>query len=238
MPMTYITNDLVPHYAKADLDDVATEFLTTYCPKALESPMPVPIRHIVTKKMGLCILERHLTEDLSVYGEMCFTNGLAEIYDPDNDEYEEIKVRWGTMIIDPDTLDQRNIGCQNNTIAHEGFHWWKHRDYHILQSVLDKRVAKVYKCPVTKLDESRQGEWTDEMWMEWQAVNIAPRILMPVQTFVTMTERFKAESKTVPYIAQRTVPAQKWIIGKLANFYAVSKESTGIRLDELGLLTP
>jgi hypothetical protein len=236
--MTDITNDLVPRYAKTDFDDVATEFLAQYYPKALENPMPVPIRDVVMKKMGLRIREWHLTEDLSVYGQMCFTSGLAEIYLPETEEYREIKVRWGTMIIDPDTLNQRNIGCQNNTIAHEGFHWWKHRDYHILQSVLDRRAAKVYKCPTAKLDESKQGEWTDEMWMEWQAVNIAPRILMPVQTFGTMVERFEAESKTTPYVTQRLIPARKWIIGKLADFYVVSKESASIRLDELGLLIP
>jgi hypothetical protein len=115
--MTDITNDLVPRYAKTDFDDVATEFLAQYYPKALENPMPVPIRDVVMKKMGLRIREWHLTEDLSVYGQMCFTSGLVEIYLPETEEYREIKVRWGTMIIDPDTLNQRNIGCQNNTIA-------------------------------------------------------------------------------------------------------------------------
>ncbi|MEA4885064.1 MAG: hypothetical protein VB144_15665 [Clostridia bacterium] len=234
--MNDITNDLVPHYSKADFDDVATEFLAIFYPKALESPMPVPIRDIVTKKMGLRIREWHLTEDLSVYGQMCFTSGMVEIYLPETEEYKEVKVRWGTMIIDPDTLNQRNIGCQRNTFAHEGFHWWKHRYYHILQSVLDKRASRVYKCPTAKLDESKQGEWTDEMWMEWQAVNVAPRILMPVQTFGTMVERFEAESRNEPSVVRRYIPARRWIIEKLAEFYVVSKESAGIRLDELGLL--
>lgn len=236
--MTDIINDLVPRYSKDDFDSVATEFLTEFYPKALESPMPVPIRHVVKKKMGLRILECHLTEDLSVYGQMCFTNGVAEIYDPKNEEYKEIKVRCGTMIIDPDTLNQRNIGCQNNTIAHEGVHWWKHRDYHILQSVLDKRAAIVYKCPTAKPDESKQDEWTDEMWMEWQAVNIAPRLLMPVQTFGTMVERFESEFMATTNLTRRLIPARRWIIEKLADFYVVSKESAGIRLDELGLLIP
>ncbi len=234
--MTNITNDLVPHYTKTDFEAVATEFLSEYYPKALESPMPVPIRDVVTKKMGLRICEWHLTEDLSIYGQMCFTSGLVEIYLPETEEYKEIKVRWGTMIIDPDTLNQRNIGCQNNTIAHESFHWWKHRDYHILQSVIDKRAAKVYKCPTTILDNTKQGEWTDEMWMEWQAINVAPRILMPVQTFCTLVEQFESESKVNPYVKRQLIPARKWIIEKLADFYVVSKESVGIRLDELGLI--
>ena len=56
------------------------------------------------------IIERHLSEDLSILGQMCFTDGLAEIYDPINDEYREIMVTAGTMIVDPDTFAKRNLG--------------------------------------------------------------------------------------------------------------------------------
>lgn len=230
-----ITNDLVPRYAKKDFDSVAIEFLMKYCPIALGTPMPVPIRDIVKKKLGLRILECHLSEDLSVYGQMCFTSGVAEIYDPSNGEYKEIKVRWGTMIIDPDTLEKRNIGCMNNTIAHETVHWWKHRDYHLLQAVLDKRAAKVYKCSMAELDESVQDIWTDEMWMEWQAVNIAPRILMPLQTFGGMFEKYLEESKINHLVLRGVVPQAKWVVEKLAEFYAVSRQSARKRLNELGI---
>ena len=233
-----IVNDLVPRYSKECFDPAATEFLKQYCPEALERPMPVPIRIIAQKKLGLRIIERHLSEDLSSYGQMCFTSGLTEIYDPQNDEYKEIKVRWGTMIIDPDTLAKRNIGCLNNTIAHEIVHWWKHRDYHILQAVLDKRASKVYKCPTATLDEEKQGNWTDEMWMEWHAINIAPRILIPVQTVGDVFERLKAESKKNPLVISRSIPATKWIVGQLADFYKVSKQSVEKRLSELGYLKP
>ncbi len=231
-----IINDLIPRYSKNDFELIATEFLSQYFPKALEFPMHVPIRTIAEKGLGLRILERHLTEDLSIYGQMCFTNGVAEIYDPTNDEYKEIRVRWGTMIIDPDTLAKRNIGCLNNTIAHETVHWWKHRDYHILQGVLDKRASKVYKCPAINPDEENQDTWTDEMWMEWHAINIAPRILMPLQTFGDVYERLNAESKKNPLLIGRPISAIKWIVGHLADFYKVSKQSVEKRLIELGYL--
>lgn len=222
-----ISNTLVPRYSKFDLEAVATEFLTEFYPQALEEPMPVPIRDIARKKLGLKVLERHLTEDLSVYGQMCFTNGVAEIYDPENEEYKEIRVRWGTMIIDSDTLTKRNIGCMNNTIAHETVHWWKHRDYHILQSVIDKRLSKVYKCPTAELDEGKQDVWTDENWMEWQAVNLAPRILMPIQTFTVMAERFMEEYSAFPVT---TIPQKRWVVQRLSDFYLVSQQSAAIRL--------
>ena len=47
---------LVPVIPKKKFDDVATEFLTKYCPEALEKPMPVPIIDIAKKKMGLRIV--------------------------------------------------------------------------------------------------------------------------------------------------------------------------------------
>lgn len=228
-----ISNTLVPRYSKFDLEAVATEFLTEFYLQALEEPVPVPIRDIARKKLGLKVLERHLTEDLSVYGQMCFTNGVAEIYDPENEEYKEIRVRWGTMIIDPDTLTKRNIGCMNNTIAHETVHWWKHRDYHILQSVIDKRLSKVYKCPTAELDEGKQEVWTDEEWMEWQAVNLAPRILMPFQTFTVLAERFMDEYSVFPVTM---IPQRHWVVQRLSDFYLVSKQSAAIRLSELEIL--
>ena len=100
----------VPHISKTSFDDKATEFLKKYYPDALVTPMPIPIEDIARKKIGLMIIEERLTEDLSILGQMCFTKGLAEIYDKENDEYREILVRGGTMIIDPDTL-RKNLGC-------------------------------------------------------------------------------------------------------------------------------
>ena len=76
------------------------------------------------------------------------------------------------------------------------------------------------------------------MWMEWHAINIAPRILIPVQTVGDVFERLKAESKKNPLVISRSIPATKWIVGQLADFYKVSKQSVEKRLSELGYLKP
>ncbi|MCL5058312.1 MAG: hypothetical protein M1130_10075 [Actinobacteria bacterium] len=231
-----ITNNLVPVISKAKFDDEATAFLSKYCPEALETPMAVPIKDIARKKLGLTILEKRLTEDFSILGQMCFTGGLAEIYDRENDEYHEIKVKAGTMIIDPDTLLKRNLGCMNNTIAHESVHWVKHRNYHILQSVLDGKSAVAFRCPAEQKDERFKKEWADEDWMEWHANGIAPRILMPIQTVGSTFERLMTESQANPFIAANLMPPTRWVIEQLADFYKVSKQSAEIRLKELGHL--
>lgn len=232
-----VTNNLVPVISKSEFDDEATAFLNKYYPEALETPMAVPISDIATKKMGLTILEQRLTEDLSIFGQMCFTSGIAEIYDRDEDEYREIRVLRGTMIIDPDTLIQRNLGCMNNTIAHESFHWYKHRNYHILQSVIDEKRSVAFRCPSDPQSDKFQRTWSDEDWMEWQANGIAPRILLPKQTVGIVFERLMRESVENPFIAAQLMSPNQWIIDQLANFYRVSKQSAEIRLKELGHLS-
>ena len=219
---------LVPRIRKDQFDDVAAEFLTEYCPDALQKPMAVPIMDIARHKMGLRIITRfRLTEDFSVYGMMCFTSGSVPVYDKEEDEFRDIKVRRGTILIDKDVLEKRNIGCLHNTVAHECVHWYKHRNYHFFNSGAGNDKAIAYRYPVIERDEAFQNEWDDEDWMEWQANGIAPRILMPRQTFETAVEQ-------VCVSIGRTAP--RWvIIERLADLYEVSKQSAGIRCDELGI---
>lgn len=116
----------VPHIWKSELDTETTAFLTKYYPQALKTPMCIAIEKIAIEIMHLKVVEHHLSEDLSILGQMCFTDGMAEIYDPVNDEYREIFVKAGTMIIDPDTYAKRNLGSKRNTMAHECYHWFRH----------------------------------------------------------------------------------------------------------------
>ena len=222
-----------PRICKKDFDNEAVLFLEQYCPEALEQSMSVPILDIARHKMGLRVVERRLSEDFSILGQMCFTTGLAEIYDKENDEYREVKVRYGTMIIDPDTIVKRNEGCRNNTIAHECFHWHKHRDYHIAVSVIDKSKSSI-RSPWEGKHESIQSTWTDEDWMEWQARGIAPRILMPLDSFNIMVEQFILEHSTNPAVRRKWYSLHGWLVYSLADFFKVSKKSAEIRLDETG----
>lgn len=220
---------LVPVIPKNQFDAVATKFLTEYCPKALKKSMAVPIVDIAKKKMGLRIIaEYRLSEDFSIYGKICFTSGITSIYDRDEDEYRDIKVRRGTILIDPDTLRERNIGCLHNTVAHEYVHWYKHRNYHLYNSGTGNTEAVAYRYPIIEKDERFQEEWDDEDWMEWQANGIAPRILMPVQTFETAIESIL---ETAPF---DDVP-RWWVINQVSELYEVSKQSAEIRMNELGI---
>ena len=223
-----------PHINKNDFDGEARLFLQQYYPEALRTPMAIPIEYIARHRMGLRVVERHLTEDFSVLGQMCFTSGLTEIYDKGNDEYKEVKVRYGTMIIDPDTISKRNDGCRNNTIAHECFHWHKHRDYYIAISVHDNKKTIKRMCNYEEHPEASQSFWTDEDWIEWQARGIAPRILMPLDSFnatvMLLNEKYNSNSA----IQHKSCSLSSWMIINLAQFFKVSKQSAKIRLEETG----
>lgn len=231
------TSNLVPVINKKEFDNEATEFLSKYFPVALNTPIAVPITMIAQEKMGLTILEHRLTEDFSVLGQMCFTSGATEIYDRDNDEYKMLEVKKGTMIIDPDTLTLRNFGCLNNTIAHESYHWYKHRNYHILRSILDDKQSVALRCPSYQKDEQYEKRWDDVDWMEWQANGIAPRILMPVQTVGAVFESLLEKSKQNLYVQYELTPAIQWVAERMADFYNVSRQSAKLRLIELGFIT-
>ena len=234
MTTSKIFKNYVPCLRKSDFDDIATDFLKQYCPEALIEPMVVPIEEIATKKMGLTILNHRLTEDFSILGEMCFTGGLAEIYDRDKDEYQEIQVKKGTMIIDPDNLSKRNLGSLRNTIVHECLHWNLHRNYHIEANAKSNKKMIACRCAVVAKDEQPSNQWSDEDWMEWQATGIAPRILMPKITFVVAYAKAQQDYEDSPYNDLIPDP-DLWVIEQLASEYKVSKQSTAIRIEELGL---
>ena len=234
--MSVLLASNAPHISRDEFDKEALEFLEKYYPEALLRPMAVPILYVARHRMGLRVVEKRLTEDFSVLGQMCFTSGLTEIYDKEDSSYKMVKARYGTMIIDPDTIDKRNEGCKNNTIAHEAFHWHKHRDYHIAISVVDPKKAVKIRSVFESYDESSKANWSDEDWMEWQARGIAPRILMPCETVGSMFSLFAEKSTKQPRIKAGLVPVKMWIVEQIAEFYQVSKQSAQIRLCELGYL--
>lgn len=101
---------LVPRISKSQFDHAAECFLRDTCKEALEHPMPVPIMEIARKKLGLRVLtDYHLSEDLSILGMCCFTTGVVDVYDKEEDEFREMVVRRGTILIDPDTYFLRSF---------------------------------------------------------------------------------------------------------------------------------
>ena len=79
---------------------------------------------------------------------------------------------------------------------------------------------------------SEYEEWTNEQRMEWQANNMAPRILMPIQTFKIkvdeLYQKYNYDDNTLK------AAVLTCIADELAKFYGVSRQSALIRMKETG----
>ena len=225
--------NIVPIIHKDELDDVASAFLSKYCAEALIKPIPVPIVKIAEEDLHLHLVHgKCITQDFSVFGEICFSGGTVDVYDLDRKTYAPIDVQRGTIIIDAYTFWERNIGCVNNTIAHEVFHWYAHRLYAATKKLLRKKRVIVCRCPSDIVYPGENEPWTDEQRMEWQANKIAPRILMPYETF-----RMKVEELYQKYGYRESAEKNdilECVIDVLASFYKVSKQSAKIRMIDTG----
>jgi len=227
------TPSFVPKIFKDDYDEAAKDFLKKYCPEALVTPMPVPIFDIAKKKIQLKIIDtEQLSENLDILGTIAFFDGQVDVYDSNMKEYLAYEVNGKTVLID------RNInleGRENNTVAHECVHWHFHRNYFTnLRKKQNLDIA--FRCPRKRIKDNADS-LHDEVWMEAQAVGIAPRILMPKDMAIVkikelLTKHRYSESDT------NRITVLKCIVDELADFFHVSKISAKIRMADLGFLSP
>lgn len=226
------SKNIVPIIYKKELEDEATTFLEEFYPEALKSPMPVPITKIA-EAMGLEIYQGYrISDDFSIFGQICFSSGEVEVYDLFKCSKSKILVKRGTILVDICTFWERNLGCVNNTIAHEVYHWYKHRMYASIKHILNGSKVIACRCPSSMTYPAEKSSWTDEQFMEWQANNMAPRILMPKDQFqMKVRELYKSyDYDNTPLKINVLV----CIADELAKFYGVSKQSVLIRMIETG----
>lgn len=227
------TRNLVPVIYPRDLDVEAERFLSKYCPEALLEPMELPIEKIAKEKLGLEVHKEHrLTHDFSIFGQICFSDSDVEVYDLFDISKRTVKAKRGTVFVDAYTFWERNLGCVNNTIAHEVFHWYRHRLYAAIKQILHGEKMMPHRCPADMTYPDNEEKWSDEHRMEWQANRIAPRILMPARPF---TCKAKSICEGHSYIqGQSDITVLDDVASELANFFKVSKQSVLIRLQDIG----
>lgn len=227
------TASLIPIISREQYDKEAEKFLHKYYPQALKTPMPIPIEEIAKNKLGLVVIkDKLLTAEHAIFGQICFFDGKAKVYDENKNQYVDIEVERGTIFIDPQTYFFRNIGCVNNTIAHESVHWEKHRIFATIKGLLNDIPTVAHRCPTTAYGNIIKDKFTeDEAWLEIQANAIAPKILMPK----AMTEKKITELiSKYDYIPNgECFNELKQIIDDLSIFFNVSKQAAKIRMIEL-----
>ena len=167
-----------------------------------------------------------LSPDDSIQGAIAFTAGIIEVYDWSSEEYIGYEVTQPTIFLDSDIL---NPGRVNNTLAHECYHWFKHRAYFRYQNAQNLGSEFAFRC-LTAGQHERNEQWSEIEKMEWQARTIAPKILMPRCTVKMLL------SECLDNIQSGNVQPSvlKAVIVEVAETYKVSRQSAAIRVSELG----
>ena len=124
VPANPMTDALVPYIPYDQLEKAAHDFLEENYPEALkitphgEAPVFVdPLK--IAEKLGLTVKQRHIRDDLSVFGQLYFTDTDAELYDEEKGKNVPVRIPGKTILVEPDMFLLQNLGSVNNTIIHE-----------------------------------------------------------------------------------------------------------------------
>lgn len=235
-PNTYerdrsLSQNLVPYMYEEDVEKHAEDFLKRHYPKALLQPMAIPVEEIV-QSMGMKLFYAPLEE--GIFGKTYFGSEKVKVYTNIlQKEIVEIITEPGTMLINPDVYFMYNIGTANNTIIHECVHWDRHRRAFELQKLLQGNIGHI-SCEIVEGEYNGIGpEESALKWMEWQANQLAPRILMPEKTTRRVFNKILADVHTTRPM-QRYAETLEETVGLVANYFSVSRLAAKLRLFELG----
>ena len=113
-------------------------------------------------------------------------------------------------------------------------HWLYHRPSVAVKCLNDGETSIACRC--TKMDYTVRAntKWNPVQWMEWQATQLAPRILMPRSMFLIKAREVMERHGYFDEDDGSYVLA--FVIEELADFFKVSKLSAQIRMEELGII--
>ena len=234
-PNTYerdrsLSQNLVPYMYEEDVEKHAEDFLKRHYPKALLQPMAIPVEEIV-QSMGMKLFYAPLEE--GIFGKTYFGSEKVKVYTNIlQKEIVEIITEPGTMLINPDVYFMYNIGTANNTIIHECVHWDRHRRPFELQKLLTGECNHI-SCEIVEVYDGIPQDAPALKWMEWQANQLAPRILMPAK----MTERVYNNALRDIHTSKpftRFAEVMEEAVGYTAQFFCVSLLAAKLRLMDLG----
>lgn len=225
-----LSQDLVPYLYEDAVEKNAEDFLSRHYPKALLQPMALPVFE-VAQSMGMSVYYAPLGD--TVFGKTYFGTEKVTVYTDNTLKAKvEIMTQPGTMLINPNVYFMRNVGTANNTIIHECVHWDRHRKAFELQKLLTGDCNHI-SCEIVDKYEGIPDDAPSIKWMEWQANQLAPRILMPAK----MTKRVYNKVLADLYTAnpqRRYAELVQETVERVADYFQVSIFAAKLRLIELG----
>lgn len=133
----------------------------------VNDPHPIPIREIAEKRMLLNIVDTEcLSPDESVQGIITFSGGIIDVYDPEENEFIGYEASRNTVFLD---ALMTNPGRVNNTLAHECFHWYKHRHYFLYQELHASNGESEFgfRCQIKTNPSEKRGHYSEADQMEY-----------------------------------------------------------------------
>ena len=215
LPGISVNQYLVPDLSgmEEDMEAEAGRFLKAFFPSALDEVVSVPVRTIAEEHLGMSVyVDKSISEDFTTLGMVLFKTKRLTVTDEDTDKTERTLFQRGSMIIDKDVFWNRGYGSMNYTIAHEVYHWLRHR-VHV--DFLDF-MGGIYDPDSYQKCRKR---------MERQAHGFAACLIMPERAIRALY----ADSDVTD------ADSYELAVGRMARFFGASRTAVKYRLANLGL---
>lgn len=226
----YLSDSLVPYLKEKKFDVVATDILKKFYPESIGKDQCKVIPEILAQRMGLSVIERRMSNDNSIFGQIFFADTEVLFFDEQGHEYREC-VSAKTIVYDSQAHYMHSYGNNSFTIAHECVHWYLHRCAYELERMYNEDASRIQCETSGVIKEGGFKSATD--WMEWQANGIAACLLMPKDQFRVSVHRLKDFFISLRR-PKHSVDITPEVIDDLSNYYGTSRQATRIRLIDLG----
>lgn len=225
-----VTDGLVPFIKSSELDKPATRILREFYPEVLSTPQCVDAS-ILAQRMGLSIVKKNISCDMSIWGQMYFHGCTATFYDKKAKTNYTQEIPANTIVIDPDASGLMSLSSENITIAHECVHYALHRKCFEFERLYNEDFSKI-QCGVSG-EISNIARESQTSWMEWQASFIAPKIIMPLAPFKQKAEEFISK-RLGNKSREELIDVVENVIRDLASFFKVSRIAAKMRMIDIG----
>ena len=248
---------LVPYTSADNLDSESTDVLAAFLPEALSKPCRVDGERLA-ERMRLDVQYYCLTLDCAIRGQMYFESREITVLSTQGHPLKK-RIPANTIVVDLSTCTDNDGSINkeklNDTVIHECYHAYKHKLFYLGQRLYNQEI-RCLSCSVSGeragavIDTGfalRDSMDPDEVcfaeksfmsrspvdWIEWQANRVTPRIRMPAFTTQQKIEELLTKyAQRYPNMALTKLISH--VIGDLAQFYGVSKQSAKLRMIELG----
>ena len=216
-----LDENLAPVIGNEGLDRIAYRILDGFYHEALEKPTRVAAKKLA-QRLGLKLMPAKLSDDYSRFGLLVMRDCCLMI------DGKPTFVPARTILIDREACRRKRGGRTSWVIIHECIHFILHRPFFEAQRLYNEELACLCCGTETGLEKG-----SSLYWLEWQAEHLPPHLMIPAaiapefigQEYLKLCRRFPQADETS--ILEKLIPV-------IADMFFTSKQSTGIRLGELG----